>query len=240
MMSRRSVILGALAASAITASPAHARRRTGMELRETFGGMADGPAPNVAATGQAMTDFAPYGPAGEPWIRNGFMSGRYPAQFEGGCYRIARLENAVTKVGARFAFTPEYQTGGVLCLSIQMGNLGETHPSIPVSPMHFYISPVSWNMDVNTEAGTQVDYVASGGLYAPLVADGQTLHTVEVTLDRAASQCRVDLPDGQRIVMTDSRFNRGGRYVYVEPFKMPGGDPGAKATALVREWWADS
>lgn len=240
-ISRRAALTAALAAGGtMVASPALARPRRlgGMELREHFYTMPDGPAPNTSASGQSMIDF-PGGGAAEPWIRNGFMSARYPQQFEGGCYRIARLANPVTEVGATFALTPALVGGGLLCLSIQMGNIAETSPSVPVSPMHFWVDPWGWNMDVNTEAGTQVDHVASGSFSAPLVADGSTIYGMGVLLDRANALCHLWLPDGQFITLADPRFNRGGRYVYVEPFKTPG-DSGAKSAALVREWWANS
>src|SRR3546814_20430117 len=48
-----------------------------------------------------------------------------------------------------------------------------------------------WEIDVNSEAGTGVEGVTGGQFAERLISDGQTLHTVEAVLDRAAGVVRL-------------------------------------------------
>lgn len=210
-----------------------------VELRESFAGIADGPAPAVAATRQAMTNFQFYA-GSAPYVRSGFLSTTTTASAQAGSYRIAQLAGPVVRCGARFAFSSYSTAGGLLCLSIQASSIAtKVEGQVPVSPMHFTISPTGWTLDVNDTDNTGVETVASGTFDTALTADGATLHTVEVVLDRDRQQCFITLPDGLTIVYTDARFALAGTYVYVEPFKTAG-SLSTKTNALVREWWADS
>lgn len=211
----------------------------GVELRESFTGMADGAPPAVAATRQAMTNFQ-YIAAAAPYVRSGFLSTLTPGSAEAGSYRIAQLSGPVIRTGARFAFSPYTVGGGLLCLSIQAVSIStKTSGQVPVTPMHFIISPTGWSMDVNDTDNTVVEGVASGTFATPLVADSTTLHTVDVVLDRDRQKCYITLPTGRTIELSDARFALAGTYVYVEPFKSAG-SLSSKTNALVKEWWADS
>lgn len=211
----------------------------GSELREAFWTMADGPPPAVSATRQAMTNFQFYAGAA-PYVRSGFLSTTTTASAQAGSYRIAQLAGPVLRVGARFAFSSYTAGGGLLALSIQATSIAtKVEGQVPVSPMHFTISPTGWSLDVNDVDNTAVETVASGTFDTALTADGATLHSVEIVLDRDRQQCFVTFPDGQTVVFTDSRFALAGQWVYIEPFKAAG-SLSTKTNALVREWWADS
>src|SRR3546814_10176712 len=80
--------------------------------------------------------------------------------------------------------------GWLLCLSIQAGSIGEDGP-VPGSPIQLVIHPNRWEIDVNSEAGTGVEGVTGGQFAERLISDGQTLHTVEAVLDRAAGVVRL-------------------------------------------------
>lgn len=224
------------AATALTLSPLKAQ---GVELRESFTGMADGAAPTVASTRQTTTNFQFYA-GSAPYVRSGFLSTQTPNSAQAGSYRIAQLAGPVLRCGARFAFSPYTNAGGLLCLSIQATSIAsKVEGQVPVSPMHFTISPTGWTLDVNDVDNTGVETVASGSFDTALTADSTTLHSVEIVLDRDRQQCFVTFPDGQTVVFTDSRFALPGTYVYVEPFKTAG-SLSTKTNALVKEWWADS
>lgn len=210
-----------------------------VELRESFATVPDGSAPATLVGGSAaVTNYSGPNAAAAPYVRDGFLTTTDPDSAAGGSYRIVELGADVTRVGATFAFTEHTMGGGLLCLSIQDGSLAEDGP-VPVSPVHFVIYPGGWEIDANAEAGTGVESVTSGRFAEKLVADGQTLHTVEILLDRAAGTVQLSLPDGSVETLVWPGFNLPGSHVYVEPFKTPG-DLGEKTDALVREWWAGS
>lgn len=214
-------------------------KASGAELREQFFTMSDGYPSTTAETRQAMINYGAVSANAVPYVRSGFMSTFTPNSAEGGAYRIAQLSGPVISCGARFAFSSYSLDGGILCLSIQNSDISST-PSVPVSPMHFWISPTgSWSLDVNDTAGTAVETIASGTLASPLVANGTTLYTVSIVLDRDRNKCHVFFPDGTMQTFVDSRFGLPGNWVYLEPFKTLT-NASSKSNALVREWWADS
>jgi hypothetical protein len=210
-----------------------------LELHETFTAVKDGPAPAALVGGTAAVTNYSGSPAAAPYVRDGYLTTTNPDTAVGGAYRIARLDADVTTIGATFAFTASTADGGVLCLSIQADNIATTSPAVPVSPIHFIISPTGWGLDVNTEAGTGVDGLIGDSFEKPLAADGKTLHRVEVVLDRSAAKARITFPDGSTRTFTNPAFALAGEHVYVEPFTSPNGGPIAEQThALVSEWWA--
>lgn len=210
----------------------------GMEMREIFTNMPDGSAPLATATRQTAINYSGGMPAPAPWIRSGFLTTQTPNSAEGGSYRIVQLEGPVMRVGGRFAFSPYSSYGGLMCFSIQQTSISVGTP-VPVSPMHFWISPTDWSLDVNDTAGTAVENVVSGTFPTPLASDGTTLHTVDIVLDRDRGACFVTFPNGYVLEARDPRFSLPGTFVYAEPFK-PLGSPSTKTNALVKEWWADS
>lgn len=228
-MNRRLFLAAALAGAAVPLLPSPAVARTN-SFRENFADLPDGP----LAEGQETWNFSPLGANAQPWVRDGYLSARNPEWFEGGCYRGVRLDSAVREVGARFVLGPASQVGGLLCLSIQMGSLAQTHPVIPTSPLHLTVDLDGWGLDVNAIPDLSVDHVTDGKFWRPLTPG--TLYTISATLNR--SQCTLRLPDGQTIVLYSPMFAKGGRYAYVEPFKAPGGGADLKSAAVVREWWA--
>lgn len=226
----------ALAAATLTLNAAPAQADVlPTSFHESFAAMADGP----PAESPSVTNFQ-YEPSAAPYVRNGYLSTLDPETADAGSYRIAHLGADVTRVEATFAFSDYEKAGGVLCLSIQATSIADGHP-VPVSPMHFVVSPEGWWLDVNTEQGTGVETLAAKAHPEPLVADGETLHRVEVELNRDAKTVRLTLPDGSQRTFTNDAFGLPGSYVYVEPFKNPGiGPSGEQTDALVREWWADT
>lgn len=226
---------GALSITAASSVPATAQGPV-LELRESFEAVPDGPAPATTVDGSTSVTNHHIVPGAAPHLREGYLTTAVPEEAEFGSYRIAELSDDVARVGAQFAFTPWSTGGGLLCLSIQAGNIATDGP-VPVSPVHFIISPEGWGVDTNAEAGTSIEVVTSRAFARPLVADGRTLHEVELVLDREASTLDVALPDGSIVTLTDPNFALPGAFVYVEPFKT-GGDPALKSDALVREWWA--
>lgn len=208
-------------------------------LRESFAAVPDGPAPaTLVGTETPVTNFQG-SEAATPYVRGGFLTMADPDTASLGSYRIAELASDVTRVGAEFAFTPYSIEDAVVCLSIQGSSIADSKP-VPVSPVHLIVSPTRWTLDVNTEAGTNVDNVASGAFAEPLAADGATLHRVEIELDRASGRIRISLPDGSVHELQHPAFSLAGRFVYVESFKSPNKPPAGQTNALVREWWADS
>lgn len=236
LQSRLGALITAIGADMKATAPLTAQ---GVELRESFTGMADGAPPTVAATRQSMTNFAYYAGA-MPYVRSGLLSTTTPDSATAGSYRIAQLTGPVIRCGARFAFSPYTAPGGLLALSIQATSIStKAEGQVPVSPMHLTVSPTGWALDVNDTENTAVETVASGTFDAALTADSTTLHSVEALLDRDRQQCFVTLPDGETFVFSDSRFALPGTYVYVEPFKTAG-SLSTKTNGLVKEWWADS
>jgi hypothetical protein len=228
-------VLGCL----LPASPARAAEPV-LALHESFAAEPDGPAPtNMVGTEVPVSNFYKESSAAAPHVRNGFLTTAEPDTALGGSYRIAELDAEVTTVGASFAFTPYTRTGGLLCLSIQDDSIATAEP-VPVSPLHFQISPTGWAVDVNAEAGTGVEPVVAHSFADPLTADGHTLHRVEIVLDRAAQAVRITLPDGTTETLTHEAFGLPGSHVYVEPFKVMASRAADRTDALVREWWADT
>lgn len=230
-------IAAALLATLAAPGMAHASDAQALEVRESFAGIADGPAPDRTPAGVAAVSHS-YSDGAAPYVRDGMLTTTDPNTAVAGSYRIVELGQDVTNVGAEFAFTPHTAGGGVLCLSIQSSSITDGTP-VPASPVHFVVKPTGWSLDVNTEAGTGVEVLASGRFDQPLVSDGETLHHIEVDVDRQAEKVRITFPDGSTRAFTNPAFGLPGQHVYVEPFKSPRGGPIAEqANALVSEWWA--
>lgn len=211
----------------------------GTELREHFDGLPDGATPTNADTGQPMVDYEPFGGGNTFVIRNGRLTRLDHTVAMYGAYRIAELSRDVVRIGATFAFTPWTAHGGLLCLSIQETSIAE-NVAVPVSPMHLRLTPVDWAIDVNATAATEVEGVSSGTFREPLVADGVSLHTIEIIIDRQLGQCHLSLPNGAQVTLGDARFKLPGRFAYIEPFKGSSVDLPNQTEPLVKSWWADS
>ena len=225
--------------STLVAPSAHADTAAVTQLHESFAAVPDGPAPaTLVGTETPVTNFQGT-EAATPYVRGGFLTMADPDTASLGSYRIAELASDVTRVGAEFAFTPYSIEDAVVCLSIQGSSIADSKP-VPVSPVHLIVSPTRWTLDVNTEAGTNVENVASGAFAEPLAADGATLHRVDIELDRASGRIRISLPDGSVHELQHPAFSLAGRFVYVESFKSPNKPPAGQTNALVREWWADT
>lgn len=205
---------------------------------ESFAGLPDGAAPDTTPEGWPVTNFPASG-AGQPWIKNGTLRPKDPNTVVGGTYRIVEAPGNVRGVGCRYTIQNNGAAGGVFAVSIQDGNYALTSPGVPRCPVHFYHDDVGWSLDINQVHGTPVDGFLTGKFLRPMRAEGVTLHTLSITIERAAQEVCLSLPDGTQQTFWHPVFDMPSRFVYIEPFKSAGTNQAAKMNTVIRDWWID-
>ena len=151
------------------------------------------------------------------------------------------LTNPGIRVGTRLTFSAYSTDGGAASIGFWETPIDDSDATpIEDSPCHFNVSPDAWSFAV-WENGSIVT-IQSAYWDTPLTADGSTIYTVEIFIDREADTAYVSVIDDSGAVLlrqtfTDARIGAiEGNYAYIEHYRV------ATTNTLPSflSWWADS
>lgn len=208
--------------------------RTTTELWQRFRSVANGAVPNPP-TGQTLVCF---GSVTTPVIIGGKISSA-TSTGPSASYTQAQLTDNVSRIGARWTIASGSTTPGTIGIIAWADDYSQHQlpsPIVPDSICHLAISSTGWTYSTVDTSGT-FHTAASGTFDTALVADGTTVHTAEVVIDRENGVAYVQLPDGTTATVTDTRIKTlNSTWAVVEEYR------GNSTTSLVGilEWWADS
>jgi hypothetical protein len=178
----------------------------GIRVQADFTAMPNGPAPDHFDGSQPATVLAGSDDPGDQLrIQHGRLTYRPTTQGTAAAFFSSpELGSSVKSMGARFVFRPGSGTPGAIILVVSRGIDKRVPPMIRPLPIHFVVTPISWNISVARTDNVPLEVVAAYGFRQPLREDGQTLYEARLTIDGA--QVTVDLP-GTHKVVTDPRFS---------------------------------
>lgn len=216
----------------------YARARAAiLEVNERFANYPDGP---LVKTSTGLT----YYPsslnnvlANVPRIENGTLT--YAVNGVAGGYATVQLSDAVTRYGASFYFDAATANTGVATIAVMESEIGASLAGgfgVPRSPGHLQINPTSWSFQVFRTTGGAPVNLGGANFATPLTADGATLYSAEVVLDKIQGTAYITLPDGTAVTISDPAITLAARYVFWEPYR----GTTAENRAHFVESWASS
>lgn len=152
-----------------------------------------------------------------PAIVNGVLTAAPSSGSNAWAFYTATLAATATRIGARFILTANTGgTDGIVTLGIC--NAQVTTTVMPDMSCYLSIGNAGWDFGVwagpnNSNGGYQS--LSSGFFVDALTIDGKTEYEAQVWL--SGSTATIDLPDGSRLSITDSRINNSsyyGKYVF--------------------------
>ena len=214
-------ITNSSSAASISANARFAKYRAAdLEVNERFANYATGSLTNTL-TGLSYT---PYGfsnnPVNVPRIESGTLT--YDVTATQGGYASVQLADSVTRFGGSFFFDSATSNVGVAAMAIMESEIGGSVTGgfgVPRSPAHLQINPTSWSYQVFLTTGAAPTSLGGANWATPLAADGATLHTAEVILDRVQGTAYISLPDGNTVTITDPSIKLAARWIFWEPYR---------------------
>ena len=186
----------------------------------------------VADTGQGWAQVMSSAPARLTVIGGKLTNTANAASGQNG-YVIANLGARVLRIGGRVTFSNvAVPGGGCAAFVIWQQQLMDKVQPLPNSGFHLVVGPLAWSVGVFVPGPTYV-VLAQASFAVPLVADGMTASTVDVTI--AGNVATITLPDGPHVV-TDARIT-----TYAGPFacfEVSQSDASADTKAGFSEVWA--
>ena len=133
-------------------------------------------------------------------------------------YSSASLGSTVTRIGARFRMKPGEGTrtaGGTVAIAITQYDWSLVPLASQNMPLHISYGNGGWNIGVIVAGSLSV--LDSGVPVTPMLIDSSTEYEIEAWIN--GTTMTVDLPDGARRVVTDSRIaTYAGQFVFCEQF----------------------
>lgn len=158
----------------------------------------DGPLPTDGDDGVPFTVITLSGI--QPVVENGALVGRLPDE-PSATYVTQRMDRRVSRIGATFGFGPGDVSGTLALLAV------DDSTADPRGHCHLAITPDRWIAGVVTD-GYEVEEVDRGRFDTALRQDRSPL-TVDIRY--RADTATIELPDGSRRSITDSRFGGSPR-----------------------------
>jgi hypothetical protein len=157
--------------------------------------------PDGSLTGLWLTGAAA---AAQPVIAGGKLT-IAAAGASVGSYPEILLKNPAKRIGARWTFSATATPGnGTAALAVWAVDIAGTFPTIPNTPIHLAITAGGWIYGYYL--GNALTVLAQGLFTPPLIADGITVYTADIYIDRAKGQAILFLPDGSSTVVADSHI----------------------------------
>lgn len=178
----------------------------GSHVYVDFAGASDGPPPARFDTGQhASYSTSPTDPGSDFTVRGGLLTYRPTINQVSAAYlSTPDMGSPVASLGASWVFSPGRGTYGAVALLVSRGTRNAMPPIAPPVAVHFVATAVNWTLAVAKDEETSLETIAAGRFEKPLLEDGATSYTVTIRLDQ--DQATIELPDGDRQVITDPRI----------------------------------
>lgn len=195
--------LSVVASSAGCDRESAAGRQLNGEARLSPKDLSDGPAPETFGPGPAtMATDPPNDAATMLRIVYGKLTNdpTVPGR-AAGYYTSADLGGPITRIGARWTFTPRGGTSGAMALVVSQNGL-----NLPFA-VHLTVTPDLWSFGVWPRDGGPIGGLQTLGwrrFDVPLIQDGAKVYQTQV--DIAGERADIELPDGQRFVIRDERI----------------------------------
>ena len=180
----------------------------GTRVALDFARLENGPAPTHFDTGQPATiSRSPDDPGENFVVRDGKLTYDPAKDASAAAYFSSPdLGAPVTRIGARWVFTPRGDGHGAVALVVSHRAFDKRPWLETPFPIHFVVTPINWNLSVKKDLTSDLEFIAADSFAEPLKEDGATTYEADLSIDGDA--VTIDLPDGTKRTVSDPRVSQ--------------------------------